>query len=720
MAIYFVAAGTVTPTVIGTTTVPMPSGYAAGDALILIVTGGTATVATPAGWTLVAAQGAMTYSEYFTVFSKTSTASESSVAITTVVSYGRASILAYRGGYGFEIVPAFTAASSVSATTSAMSISQPNTTIISMYGMNTGARTWTAPASTTTRINAASTASSLGFLIVDETQATPGLSTVRTATLSVTNANSAGSIGLREIVAPLPTAITFVGAGTPGTGTNPVCSVPSGYAAGDLLIITTTGTVTATTPAGWTAIPVVAASYPFTIFFKYASVTEASVTVTMVSVYAKAVMVAYRGAYGFQGASVTASPGVSATTITPNPVYTTQANDVVLSIYSSNIIANTWTPDAATTARVNSPSTASFFGLLLADETQASIGASTPRTATSSPAVTGTAISIAIKLPLTTKTVIISTTGLSTFTIPADFVSLVSVEAIGNGAGGFGPSTPPYGGGSGGAYAKSDAILGMVAGGTAYIQVGSPTYFKYGGASNVPPTSVAYGVLADYGREPAAIYVGGIGGQAYNSIGTVVISGGNGGSTNASYASGGGGGAGGPSGIGANGGSLTSVNTGGGGGGANGGSAGTQGSGGNGPGGQGGNGPGGLGGGGAGANWTLATLAVNGTAGTGGGGGGGVANASPINYIYGANGGTGSIWQATSNGVGQQIGPGGGGGGVGGGNTTGIQGGGGGFPGGGGGGSAGSSGSRSAAGAGVIIFTYSTLPAPGSNFFPLF
>lgn len=505
-------------------------------------------------------------------------------------------------------------------------------------------------------------------------------------------------------------AITFVGAGTPGVGTNPTCTVPAGYAAGDLLIITTTGTAAATA-AGWTALPVVATSYPFTVLYKYASVTEASVTVTMASIYAKAVMVAYRGAYGFQAASITAFPGVSATTITTNPLYTTQTDDVVLSIYSSNIIANTWTADAATIARVNSPSTASYFGLLIADETQASIGASTPRTATSSPAVTGTALSIAIRIPSTTKTVLITTVGQSTFTIPSDFVSFISVEAVGTGGYGVAAS-PTRGGGGGGAYAKSIAVTGIVAGGTAYVQVGgnlyyANSYFTYGGGSNIPPTSPANGVLAQQGLAPANTF-GAAGGSASTSIGTTTVSGGQGGSASG-LVPGGGGGSGGPNGIGGAGGSVGSYTSGPGGGGAQGGSVGTEGSGT--IGGVGGNGPGGSGGG-VGAQSGV-TLAGAGTAGTGGGGGGGIFTAS---YVQGGDGATGNMWVSST--IGTVAGPGGGGGAAGGSSTP-TRGGYGGYCGGGGGGQAGTSGANTVGGDGIVVFTYSTLPA-GSNFWPLF
>jgi len=64
------------------------------------------------------------------------------------------------------------------------------------------------------------------------------------------------------------------------------------------------------------------------------------------------------------------------------------------------------------------------------------------------------------------KTVFISTAGTGTYTIPSDFDTFISVEAIGGGGGGG--SSVSNGGGGGGAYAKSTSVTGLVAGNTAY------------------------------------------------------------------------------------------------------------------------------------------------------------------------------------------------------------------------------------------------------------
>ena len=127
------------------------------------------------------------------------------------------------------------------------------------------------------------------------------------------------------------------------------------------------------------------------------------------------------------------------------------------------------------------------------------------------------------------------------YTIPGDFVQLVSVDVIGAGAGTVGNN-----GGRGGDFAQSTSIANIQPGGFAHVSMNaSPTsWFSYGIGNN-PPTNSLEGALA----------AGGDGGGP--SIGTTVASGGTGGIAYFILGSsnlGGGGGAGGPNGAGGNGG----------------------------------------------------------------------------------------------------------------------------------------------------------------------
>jgi len=303
---------------------------------------------------------------------------------------------------------------------------------------------------------------------------------------------------------------------------------------------------------------------------------------------------------------------------------------------------------------------------------------------------------------MATKVVFITTVGTGTYTIPSDFVSLVSVEAIGGGGGSIRSDTNASGGSGGGAYSKSTTMTGLSANLLVYYNVGaggtagtSPTdggdsWFNLTNAAPAVSASGAGGVLAKGGSIPTD-GVGGAGGVSTSGTGDVRNSGGNGatvGSGNAAPGRGGGGGAAGPGGNGGNGDTLNTGTQGLGGGGGGGASLINPGN--NASAGTGGNGGGGTGGGGP------AATGVAGTAGTGGGGGGATS-------VSGGAGGTGSYWTQTSNSA--TAGSGGGGGGAS--SGAGDLGGAGALYGGGSGGSVLNVSTGAPAGAqGIIVFTY--------------
>jgi hypothetical protein len=158
--------------------------------------------------------------------------------------------------------------------------------------------------------------------------------------------------------------------------------------------------------------------------------------------------------------------------------------------------------------------------------------------------------------------------GTTTWTVPADFGSLVSVQCIGAGSGGNGSSTAGnIASGGGGAYAKITSTSTALTPGVTVINVG----IGLGGAgvSGVTTTGNAGGdtwwnatsrtdavtngsgkSCAAQGGQAATSATGGLGGTAANSVGTATFSGGNGTvGTNAH----GSGGAAGPNGAGASG-----------------------------------------------------------------------------------------------------------------------------------------------------------------------
>jgi len=229
-----------------------------------------------------------------------------------------------------------------------------------------------------------------------------------------------------------------------------------------------------------------------------------------------------------------------------------------------------------------------------------------------------------------TKTVLFTQIGTSSFTVPADFGSLVSFEAIGGGGAQASFSSRSAGSG-GGAYAKSTFSNNLAPGKVLEVSVGTRgnrNAENNGGNSSVrdPSNSFTY-VQAEGGRGASGSTVG-IGGRTANCLGSgPFYSGGNGGSATQTHSKGGGGGAGGPGGNGGTGGAgigtSISLQGGGGGGGAGGTAAGSNGdtgvqstNGGNG-GADGNSNPGGLG-----SNLSLSRTATTPSSSNGGGGGG--------------------------------------------------------------------------------------------------
>lgn len=194
-------------------------------------------------------------------------------------------------------------------------------------------------------------------------------------------------------------AISFVGAGTVQTGANSTVDVPSGYAAGDTLLIVTSGTATPTTPTNWTSIFAQGSLRFLTVFLKIATASESSVTLTQSGTSSKAVMLAYRGTSYFDVVGTVAT-GTSTSPATTS-LTTRFANDYVVSFYATQLNAtpSTWTAPASTTSRVNSGNSTTVTGMLIVDELDAVAGATTTRTATLSSSTAWSAVAISFKEP---------------------------------------------------------------------------------------------------------------------------------------------------------------------------------------------------------------------------------------------------------------------------------------------------------------------------------
>ncbi len=163
-----------------------------------------------------------------------------------------------------------------------------------------------------------------------------------------------------------------------------------------------------------------------------------------------------------------------------------------------------------------------------------------------------------------TGSAIFTTTGASTFTVPADITSICVLCVGAGGAGGWftNPDDSPGGGGGGLAYANNISVspgqvinINVGAGGTSPGGNGGDTWFN--------SDTILNGKGGEGGKYNGATgrYNGGNGGASQGSIRTGGGSGGNGGIGDTTYSPGGGGGAGGYAGNGGNGANSASNNT---------------------------------------------------------------------------------------------------------------------------------------------------------------
>lgn len=175
--------------------------------------------------------------------------------------------------------------------------------------------------------------------------------------------------------------LTFVAAGSVGTGTNPTAGVPAGVIAGDLLVlVTAAGSAGLADPAGWTIGS--NSSGNLRAYYKTAGASEGNLTITSSPSASTAVMVAYRGSASLNVNGTLSGPAGTGTSVPTNSLTTTVANTLVVSAFScaNGSGAFTSTPITGTNERVSSAATASIRGIYLCDEMQVASGATTVRT----------------------------------------------------------------------------------------------------------------------------------------------------------------------------------------------------------------------------------------------------------------------------------------------------------------------------------------------------
>ncbi len=177
--------------------------------------------------------------------------------------------------------------------------------------------------------------------------------------------------------------ISFLSVGAAGFSSSPVVALPPVHASGDLLVIAAAGSSSYTSPSGWSVGVNNTTHAKLCFWYKVDSGVETNVTLSGGGINSQAVMLAYRGTNatpldvnGTLGSSVSASA-------TTNSVTTVTNDALIVSVFAinANAVAFTGYP-ASVTVRYDGSSIANARALLVVDELQAALGASTARIAT--------------------------------------------------------------------------------------------------------------------------------------------------------------------------------------------------------------------------------------------------------------------------------------------------------------------------------------------------
>lgn len=361
-------------------TVTLPSGIVEGDVLVFFTNGSTNNATPPSGWIPLTVDPGI--NPRGTTYYKIAVSGEVNPVCTDGSNQSKTFILAYRTLNAIDAVAITATGTGTTATTNTMTTSGTDSLVITYIAVEDAVNgTISTPSGTTSRMNSPSSTGNIGYSVSDENKATAGITTARSSTLGNTIQWTAVSISFTFIT----TTYTYVGAGAVATGSNPTVTLPT-YIQGDLLVLvagSNSNTITITSPSGWTQVAVAAgnAAPHLTVWYKIASASESNVVLSISQTATKAVIVSYRGilALDVAGTVTSVTSAISAST---SSVTTTTANDLVMSIYVTNRTAANFGPPGNTIPRViSNPVLNNLDGILICDEQQTAIGATSSRTA---------------------------------------------------------------------------------------------------------------------------------------------------------------------------------------------------------------------------------------------------------------------------------------------------------------------------------------------------
>jgi len=328
MAITYIGASTIQASSSGIT-VSVPTGYREGDFLLLCTLVATAqTMSTPSGWTSVGNYANLGKKQYFYKFAA---ASESSVALSDSGSCNFGEMLCFRGVDTTSPVNATATGDGLSQYDTDFSLPAITTTVancmvlfFSGTGVVSPAPTPTAQTFTnywlsitsngnltdgTNMLGRAASVSayySIGFYRgIQGTAGSTGSPVVRPPIIGGSNGSGGYvDVGYSTYIIALTPApvlyadISYVAAGAIEANSSAITlGVPSGYAAGDLLLIVTlTATSEAmSTPSGWESYGSCNGTGCVSIFWRVATASESSVTLSDSGSCNMGVMLCFRG-----------------------------------------------------------------------------------------------------------------------------------------------------------------------------------------------------------------------------------------------------------------------------------------------------------------------------------------------------------------------------------------------------------------------------------------
>jgi hypothetical protein len=187
---------------------------------------------------------------------------------------------------------------------------------------------------------------------------------------------------------------TFRSVGTAVAGSNPTVGTPPGFQAGDLLVLAGTGGQNAySLPAGWSNGESAGNAPREALFYKFATGSETSVSVSNGGGSGQIVMLAYSGvtALDVLGTRKTASTATAST----NSLTTSVPNALVISLFSEDTTGTV--PGTVTGTTIRYADNTTGRSLVVVDEIQAVAGASTSRSCTFGLAASNAGFSAAFK-----------------------------------------------------------------------------------------------------------------------------------------------------------------------------------------------------------------------------------------------------------------------------------------------------------------------------------